>query len=455
MGRISRRSFLKGAGISALATVLSACQQEDIPMLSLVDEIGEPGTQIAIIEGCPWGPAVRGTILCLPQAVKSSSVSADKFTVIESKEVFDPDTSRHMLASAPRTVVEAVTVTPDGRVTKLSSRYILLTFRIQPDVGCPLCYDPLTGQSTRCDPYQLKIFLNAPLKTLAGGPMTGLAIDPNVSLAAPCLKNVDLNGVFTGPEGHTFCYASYQPQHPAGEKHPLVVWLHGAGEGGEDPAVVLLGNQVSSLFSDAFQSVMGGAYILAPQTPTFWMCYNENGDWSDNPGVSSVYREDLMALIQNYVAQNPGIDPDRIILGGCSNGGYMTMDLVMHHPGYFAAAYPICEAYLDAGITDEELHTIADTRLPIWFVYARNDTTVPPQLYAAPTMARLAAMDADLYSTVWPSVTDATGRLTGPDGEPYQYNGHCSWIYFFQGLCKDDATGADLWTWMSRQHRTI
>ena len=79
MGRISRRSFLKGAGISALATVLSACQQEDIPMLSLVDEIGEPGTQIAIIEGCPWGPAVRGTILCLPQAVKSSSVSADKF----------------------------------------------------------------------------------------------------------------------------------------------------------------------------------------------------------------------------------------------------------------------------------------------------------------------------------------------------------------------------------------
>ena len=44
MGRISRRSFLKGAGISALATVLSACQQEDIPMLSLVDEIGEPGT---------------------------------------------------------------------------------------------------------------------------------------------------------------------------------------------------------------------------------------------------------------------------------------------------------------------------------------------------------------------------------------------------------------------------
>ena len=220
MGRISRRSFLKGAGISALATVLSACQQEDIPMLSLVDEIGEPGTQIAIIEGCPWGPAVRGTILCLPQAVKSSSVSADKFTVIESKEVFDPDTSRHMLASAPRTVVEAVTVTPDGRVTKLSSRYILLTFRIQPDVGCPLCYDPLTGQSTRCDPYQLKIFLNAPLKTLAGGPMTGLAIDPNVSLAAPCLKNVDLNGVFTGPEGHTFCYASYQPQHPAGESIP-------------------------------------------------------------------------------------------------------------------------------------------------------------------------------------------------------------------------------------------
>ena len=72
------------------------------------------------------------------------------------------------------------------------------------------------------------------------------------------------------------------------------------------------------------------------------------------------------------MAANPAIDTDRIYIGGCSNGGYMTMEMVITYPDYFAAAYPICEAYADNAITDEQLERVKN--LPIWFIYAEDDS---------------------------------------------------------------------------------
>ena len=333
----------------------------------------EPGQQTALVEGMPWGPAVTAVMLCLPQAVRCNSVSAGKFAVIERKEGFDRAIAARRIEDAPREVLRAVTVTAEGKETTQDSPYLLLELAAGPKTGSPFCYNPLTQKTNWCRPYQLSVSLAAPLVTAQGESLAALALDSDVSLAVPCLDGVDLSGVFTGPQGHTLHYASYTPRSTSQGKRPLVIWLHGAGEGGEDPSIVLLGNQVTALFGETFQSIMDGAYVLAPQTPTFWLQYNAKGNWQDNPGVSSVYRRDLMELIRRYVTDHPQIDPDRILLGGCSNGGYMTLDLVMREPGYFAAAYPICEAYLDADIRDEELRVIAGSGLPIWFVYAQND----------------------------------------------------------------------------------
>ena len=192
-----------------------------------------------------------------------------------------------------------------------------------------------------------------------------------------------------------------------GEKHALVIWLHGAGEGGNDPRLNTLGNEVTALFGDDFQKVMGGAYVLAPQCPTFWMQYDEEGNWTDNKGVDSIYLTDLKALIDDYVANHESIDADRIIIGGCSNGGYMTMDMIMNYPDFFAAAYPICEAYSDAGITDDQIKAIKD--LPTWFIYAKNDTTVDPTLFEEPTLKRLNAVGANVHTSIFEDVQDLSG----------------------------------------------
>ena len=58
--------------------------------------------------------------------------------------------------------------------------------------------------------------------------------------------------------------------------------------------------------------------------------------------------EALDALIGAFVDAHPQIDRSRIYIGGCSNGGFMTMKQMIFNPSRYAAAYPVCEALADA-----------------------------------------------------------------------------------------------------------
>ena len=237
---------------------------EKIPVLRRAGAPGAPGSQLALAEGCPWGPAVSQVLLILREPVRADSVSAEKFEVLEEKEAFDraKPTPARFLEKTRRKVLGAVPVTPEGAETSQDSPYLLLTLAIGPDAGCPFCYQPAAQRADWCNPYRLVTTLRKPLTTAAGRPLLELDLDPVPSIGAPCLAGMQLDGTFTGPQGHTLSYASYQPAHPAGEKHPLVIWLHGAGEGGTDPAVTVLGNQVSALLGEKFQKVMELLYLL-------------------------------------------------------------------------------------------------------------------------------------------------------------------------------------------------
>lgn len=419
------------------------------------------GTQTVVVEGCDWGPAVTKTILTLDQPVAADSLTPESFAVTETKESFNwaalrddtQDPTVHITAEAPRTVTAAYPCDAQGNPVDTASQTIALELSYDPNSGSPYCYDVLTGQNTVCNPYELAITLteDSTLTAENGTVISQLTVDSAIDLSAalvPQLEGVDLSGTFTGTDGKTLRYGSYAPADD-GQQHPLVIWLHGAGEGGTDPSIPLLGNKVTALYGEEFQSIMGGAYVLTPQTPTFWLSYNEAGDWQDNPGTDSIFLPTLKELIDTYVAEHPNIDTNRIYVGGCSNGGYMTMNLILAYPDYFAAAFPICEAYLDSGITDEQLESIKD--VPVWFVYAVNDTVVPPDQYEIPTIARLQEMDANVHVSVFEDVHDTTGLYTNEDGTPYQYQGHWSWLYFFNNQCEED--GVSLWQWMAEQSK--
>ena len=437
-----------------------AATQVSVEKEAEVENVVLKGSQKVVIEGQDWGPAVTKTIIKFDSKVKADSVSAEDFTVLETKESFNwaalaegstEDPTVHIEAESPRVVTDAYTCDENGEKSS-DSEFVAVELEYSPDAGSPFCYDLFKGNNTICNPYNLTIALaeGAEVAAESGAEVTAVEVEKEISFddaVYPQLTKTDMTGVFAGSK-YELCYASYEPEDD-GNKHPLVIWLHGAGEGGNDPRLNVLGNEVTALYSDEFQEVMGGAYVLAPQCPTFWMQYDEEGNWMDNSGVDSVYLSDLKALIDDYVEKHENIDADRIIIGGCSNGGYMTMDMIMNYPDFFAAAFPICEAYVDSGIKDEQLEAIKE--LPLWFIYAKNDTTVDPTMFEEPTLARLSAIGADVHTSVFDDVQDLSGTYKGQDGNAYQYMGHWSWIYFFNNQCEDN--GLNMWQWMSEQHR--
>lgn len=236
-------------------------------------------------------------------------------------------------------------------------------------------------------------------------------------------------GKYTGKPGDvTLTYASYEPWSLKGDgvANPMIIWLHGGGEGGVDVSITLLGNEVVSLIRPEIQSHFtseggsNGAYVLSIQCPTMWMGTSKGFGHGEYP---SLYADVLKSCIDEFVEQHPDVDRNRIYVGGCSNGGYMTMHMLIRHPRYFAAAYPTCEAYLDRNISETEIKALAEEN--IWFVQSYDDTTVDPKTHCIPTFQRLVKAGA---KNVWMSMFE---NVTGMDTPGQKLYGHFSWCYLF------------------------
>ena len=243
-------------------------------------------------------------------------------------------------------------------------------------------------------------------------------------------------GTFTGrltgkPGDVTLTYASYEPWSLKGDgvANPLVIWLHGGGEGGVDVSITLLGNEVVSLIRPQIQSHFtteggaGGAYVLSVQCPTMWMGTSKGFGHGDYP---SLYADVLKSCIDEFVDQHPDVDRNRIYVGGCSNGGYMTMHMLIRNPRYFAAAFPTCEAYMDQYISDSEIKALAEEN--IWFVQSYDDTTVDAKTHCIPTFQRMVKAGA---KNVWMSMFETVEGIDNPGQKLF---GHFSWCYLFNDV---------------------
>lgn len=233
-------------------------------------------------------------------------------------------------------------------------------------------------------------------------------------------------------------YAYYIPELTDGEKIPLIIWLHGAGEGGQEPLIAAIGNKVVNLISPDMQAYFGGkAMLLAPQSPTMWM---DDGTGEYTQDGSSKYVDALESLIADFVDEHPEVDRSRIYIGGDSNGGFMTMKMIIHNPDRYAAAFPVCEALHDKTITDADIRKILS--VPIWFTHSKDDPVVAPDEYVVPTYKRLvAAGNPDVHFTYWDTIEDLSGLYKMPDGTPFRYVGHWSWIHMLNNDCKADFDG--------------
>ena len=292
------------------------------------------------------------------------------------------------------------------------------------------------GSGVWRDEYSVKVGLK-PGKTLKVGKQKFTAIECGTDKAlkdfiseADYFNTGTFTGKSTGKVGdETLTYASYEPWSLRGDgkANPLIIWLHGGGEGGVDVSITLLGNEVVSLIRPQIQSHFtteggaDGAYVLSIQCQTMWMGAADGSfTHGDKP---SVYADVLKSCIDEYIAAHPDVDRSRIYLGGCSNGGYMTVAMLMRYPKYFAAAYPTCEAYMNEYISDNEINVLAEEN--IWIVQSYDDTTVDPKTHCIPMFQRLMRAGA---KNVWMSMFE---NVRGIDNPGQQLMGHFSWCYLF------------------------
>ena len=394
-------------------------------------------TQKVLVTGEDFGPAVKKTIIKLDQAI--DLIDMNNLKVIEEKNaVVDKLTGEEGIIRTEREIIDAYVSNEYGNKVNNASQYITIEMSISPRIGSPFIFHEIIQLNNWCKPYRLHI--------------SGMEVDPDIDVEkegklCPQLDNWTMNS-YLALDGTQYAYAQYRPSLD-GNKHPLVIWLHGLGEGGIDPSIDLLANKVTAMADIPFQKCMKGAYVLVPQCPTMWMD-NGKGDYQSDT-KDSIYTKSLFELIDSYVKENRDIDMNRIYIGGCSNGGYMTMEMLLHFPYYFAAAFPICEAYQDQYITDAEIDAIKD--LPIWFTYAKTDTTVDYTLCTEPTVKRLLAAGAkNVHVSSFDKVVDTTGEYKNEDGSAYEYNGHWSWIYWDNNECYEGDLNA--WKWLGQQAKT-
>ena len=208
--------------------------------------------------------------------------------------------------------------------------------------------------------------------------MTGSALSLNDSVDA--LKTQFVKGAGPEVDGYRIDYRYFSP---VGEndttKYPVVVWLHGMGDGATEGKQVTE-HEIAKWTSDEYQSRFkksGGAFIIAPRS------LEEKGlYWSDD----LIYP--LRAAIDDFIAQNKAnVDISRIYVGGYSMGGKMTLKMAVAYPEFFAAAFPICPAWTPSTAQTEK---IAD--MPVWLTSCVIDPLVNYFSSVRPTWNNIVAV---------------------------------------------------------------
>ena len=172
-------------------------------------------------------------------------------------------------------------------------------------------------------------------------------------------------------DGRTHRYQVFVPATQGAGKRPVILFLHGSGERGDDNRSQLgvgLGPHVRAHAADF------PAIVVFPQAPA-------EREWNE---VADVTLAQLDAATREF-----GGDPDRTYLTGLSMGGYGVWELALQQGDRFAALVPVCGGLVhprrpSMAVTalagEPDPYTAAAQRLrgtPVWIFHGARDASVP------------------------------------------------------------------------------
>jgi predicted peptidase len=175
---------------------------------------------------------------------------------------------------------------------------------------------------------------------------------------------------YADARGAKLNYRLLKPQHgDANSRYPLVVFLHGAGERGDDNDSQLIHGVREFTRPEAL--LKHPCLLIAPQCPNgqCWVDVDWGGLAHTLPTRPSEPMRLTLELVKSIQKELP-IDARRIYITGLSMGGYGVWDALARKPKLFAAAVPICGG--------ADLSTASKIRdIPVWMFHGDQDDAVP------------------------------------------------------------------------------
>jgi predicted peptidase len=195
----------------------------------------------------------------------------------------------------------------------------------------------------------------------------------------------------------------YPVNYQAGKKYPLIMFLHGAGERGNDNEKQL--THGGKMFADSALRQRYPAIVVMPQCPANdWWARLSREPKVDSLGKFSIDSDQpigpslsLVSQLLDSLAATGSVIKKQVYLGGLSMGGMGTFELLWRKPKFFAAAIPIC------GAGDPEKVMVYAKKFPLWIFHGDNDKVVPVS-NSRLMKDRLIAAGAKVKYTEYPGV---------------------------------------------------
>lgn len=177
------------------------------------------------------------------------------------------------------------------------------------------------------------------------------------------------------------------------KKCPLIVFLHGMGERGEDLAKVKK-HGPPKILDKANDTPF---IVVSPQCP--------NTEW---------WKIDKLGKLLDHILATTKADPRRVYLTGLSMGGFGTWAWIAAEPDRFAAAIPIC-----GGGNPKQAERLVD--LPIWAFHGGKDNVVRPGKSEEMIEAIKAAGGDKVKLTIYPEAGHDSWTKTYDNPEVYKW----------------------------------
>jgi predicted peptidase len=240
-----------------------------------------------------------------------------------------------------------------------------------------------------------------------------------------------VNPAFNNFEKKEFIYADgkilpYRILYPANysknKKYPLVLFLHGAGERGNDNEKQLIHG--AQLFVNEENRKNFPAIVVFPQCPeeSFWAAvkidrtiapYKFEFDYSVEPTWPLVAANEL---VKKIVAEG-SVDQSKLYITGLSMGGMGTFESVYRYPNRYAAALPIC------GAGDSVSYNKMIKKTSFWVFHGAVDAVVNVN-ESRRMVSKLKLIKADVKYSEYPGVNHNSwdNAFAEPDFLSWMFN---------------------------------